>query len=297
MKQVPDMRPGSLMLTMGKRLTLFACLAVLGYIITSLAGMVIVYKFGDASAKAMRILAVFQDMFAMVAPAVITAVMVTRLPAQLLEIRGGVPARMWLAGLLAIVVVAPAMNCVIAFNEGIDATGPLSAIVEKLREMERSAEAAITVMQGSGTWSDLVMNVLIIGIAAGVSEELFFRGGLQRLLTTGGMSTHAAVWTTAVVFSAMHMQFFGFIPRMLLGAYLGYLLVWSRSIWLSAAAHALNNTMYVIMMWYYQRNGTPDINIDNVGLGSSWPLAVVSLAATAVLIVYAYKSRRRTAAL
>ncbi|MDE6269714.1 MAG: CPBP family intramembrane metalloprotease, partial [Muribaculaceae bacterium] len=139
-------------------------------------------------------------------------------------------------------------------------------------------------------------NILIIGVAAGVSEELFFRGALQRLLSTGGMSTHAAVWTAAVVFSAMHLQFFGFVPRMLLGAYFGYLLVWSRSIWLPAAAHALNNTVYVIMQWYYLRNGEPDVTIDNVGLGSTWPWAIVSLAATILLIVITYRSRRRPAA-
>lgn len=291
-RQIPDIRPDALTLTAGRRLTLFACTAVLGYILTGLLTSVLIYKFGFTSPKVMRIAAVAQDIFALVTPAVVTAAMVTRLPAELLEIRGGVPYRMWAAALLTIIAAAPAMNWVIEFNQNISATGPLSAIVEKLREMEQNAEAAITIMQGNGTWGDLLMNVLIIGVAAGVSEELFFRGALQRLLSTGGMSAHAAVWISAVIFSALHLQFFGFIPRMLLGAYFGYLLVWSRSIWVPAAAHALNNTIYVIAQWYYQRNGAPDVTVDNVGLGGTWPIAIVSLGVTVLLIVYLRKQRR-----
>ncbi len=291
-RQIPDIRPDALTLTAGRRLTLFACTAVLGYILTGLLTSVLIYKFGFTSPKVMRIAAVAQDIFALVTPAVVTAAMVTRLPAELLEIRGGVPCRMWAAALLTIIAAVPAMNWVIEFNQNISATGPLSAIVEKLREMEHNAEAAITIMQGNGTWGDLLMNVLIIGVAAGVSEELFFRGALQRLLSTGGMSAHAAIWTSAVIFSALHLQFFGFIPRMLLGAYFGYLLVWSRSIWVPAAAHALNNTIYVIAQWYYQRNGAPDVTVDNVGLGSTWPVAIVSLGLTVLLIIYLRKQRR-----
>ena len=293
-RQIPDIHPDALTLTSGRRLTLFACTAVLGYILTGLLTSVLIYKFGFTSPKVMRIAAVAQDIFALVTPAVVTAVMVTRLPAELLEIRGGVPCRMWVAALLTIIAAAPAMNWVIEFNQNINATGALSAIVEKLREMEHNAEAAITIMQGNGTWGDLLMNVLIIGVAAGVSEELFFRGALQRLLLTGGMSAHAAVWTSAVIFSALHMQFFGFIPRMLLGAYFGYLLVWSRSIWVPAATHALNNTIYVIAQWCYQRNGAPDVTVDNVGLGGTWPIAIVSLGVTVLLIVYLRKQRRGT---
>lgn len=280
------------MLTRGKRLGLFVCTAILGYILTGLLTSILVYKFGFDSPRVLRIAAVLQDIFALVIPAVVTAAMITRLPAELLDIRGGASGRMWTAAMLIIVVAAPAMNWIILFNQGLEATGPLSALVDKLREMEQNAEAAITVMQGNGSWGDLAMNILIIGIAAGFSEELFFRGALQRLLHTGGMSPVAAIWISAVVFSAIHLQFFGFIPRMLLGAYFGYLLLWSRSIWLPAAAHALNNSIYVIAQWCYQRNGTPEITVDNVGLGSTWPAAVASLIITVILLRSLQRMRR-----
>lgn len=281
---LPDLRPDSLLLTRRSRLVLFVCIAVLGYILTGLLTTVMLYKFGSVSARVLRVAALAQDILALIAPAVVTAMMVTRLPAQLLELRGGVRPAMWGLALAVVPVAAPAMNWVIEANANIEATGALSALVDKLRTMEENAEAMITVMQGSGTWGDLVLNILIIGVAAGFSEELFFRGALQRLLSTGGVNAHASIWIAAAVFSAVHMQFFGFVPRLLLGAYFGYLLLWSRSIWLPAAAHALNNTIYVTAQWIYQNHGTPAVTVDNIGLGKMWPLAIVSAIATAFML-------------
>lgn len=293
-RNLPDLRPDSLLLSRGSRLLLFACTAILGYILTGLLTTLLLYKFGEASSRVLRIAALGQDILALIAPAVVTAAMVTRLPAQLLEIRGGVRSRMWVAALAVMVVAAPAMNVVISFNESIEFTGALAPVMDMLRTMEDNASAMIEVMQGTGTWADLLMNILIIGVAAGFSEELFFRGALQRLLSTGGMNPHAAIWVSALVFSAVHLQFFGFVPRMLLGAYFGYLLLWGRSIWLPAAAHALNNSIYVVAKWHYMRAGTPDVTVDNVGLGDTWPAAVASAVAAAALICLARKFRRES---
>lgn len=288
-RSLPELRPDSLLLNARSRIVLFICIAVLGYILTGLFTTVLIYKFGADSARVLRIAAVAQDILALIAPALVTAMMVTRLPAQLLELRGGVRRGAWLLALLVIPAAVPAMNVVIELNRDVTATGALAAVVDKLRAMEDSAAMMIERMQGTGSWADLLMNILIIGVAAGVAEELFFRGALQRLMQLGGMNPQGAIWVAAIVFSAVHMQFFGFVPRMLLGAYFGYLLLWSRSIWVPASAHALNNTIYVVMQWLYMRHGTPDINIDNIGLGSTWPAAIVSLILTALLI---YRVRR-----
>ncbi|MDE6110222.1 MAG: CPBP family intramembrane metalloprotease [Muribaculaceae bacterium] len=294
MKSLPDLRSDQLLLTRRSRIILFICVAVLGYIITGLFTSLLLFKFGATSVKALRIAAVAQDVFALIAPAVITAVMVTRLPAQLLELRGGVRLPVALLALSVVAVSVPAMNCVIRLNESISFTGSLAPLTEALRSMEENATAVIGLMQGNGTWGDLFVNILILGVAAGFSEELFFRGALQRLLSLGGMKAHTAIWVSAIVFSAVHLQFFGFVPRMLLGAYFGYLLLWSRSIWLPAAAHAFNNTLYVIAQWCYTRNGEPDVNVNNVGLDGTWPIAIVSAAATAAVIYLVYRIGRKS---
>ena len=86
----------------------------------------------------------------------------------------------------------------------------------------------------------------MVGTMTGFSEELFFRGGLQGILSRTNMGSAAAVWIAAIIFSTMHFQFFGFIPRLLMGAFFGYLLVWSRCLWVPVFAHALNNSIVVI---------------------------------------------------
>jgi hypothetical protein len=92
-------------------------------------------------------------------------------------------------------------------------------------------------------------------------------------------NAHAAIWVTAFIFSAMHMEFFGFVPRLLLGALLGYLVRWSGSLWLPILAHALNNSLVVICLWIEQLTGNP-IAIGKIGEGvttGDWLAAVVSL--------------------
>ena len=92
----------------------------------------------------------------------------------------------------------------------------------------------------------LIANLLVIAILAALSEELFFRGTLQPLLhrAFGG---HAAVWTTAVIFALVHMEFTAIIPRVFLGAVLGYLYLYTRSIWIPVLGHSLNNALAVVL--------------------------------------------------
>lgn len=87
-----------------------------------------------------------------------------------------------------------------------------------------------------------------MALCPAITEEFFFRGALQRLIGKWNPNPHFVIWSAAILFSAFHLQFYGFIPRMLLGAYLGYLLLWTRSIWIPVFAHFINNATAVIGM-------------------------------------------------
>ncbi|MDE6391000.1 MAG: CPBP family intramembrane metalloprotease, partial [Duncaniella sp.] len=119
------------------------------------------------------------------------------------------------------------------------------------------------------TAGSTIASILIVGVLAGLSEELYFRGALQRLLATSPLGAHTAVWVTATLFSLMHMQFYGLVPRILLGALFGYLFLWTGSIWLPVIIHALNNSIYILSY----RN--PTAGIDRFGTGDIW-LALAS---------------------
>ncbi|MDE6491112.1 MAG: CPBP family intramembrane metalloprotease, partial [Muribaculaceae bacterium] len=129
---------------------------------------------------------------------------------------------------------------------------------------EERARALTATLMGGGSVMDLIMGLLVVGVLAGVSEELFFRGALQRLLMTRPMNPHVAIWITAVIFSVFHFQFFGFFPRMLLGAFLGYAAWWSGSLWVPVVVHALNNMLVVLASWL-KETGYSTVDFDSVG--------------------------------
>lgn len=93
---------------------------------------------------------------------------------------------------------------------------------------------------------DMVINVLIIAVLPAIAEELCFRGALQRILIHCIKSPWSGIIITAILFSALHMQFQGFLPRMFLGIVLGVLYWYSGSLWTSILAHFVNNGVQVI---------------------------------------------------
>lgn len=110
-------------------------------------------------------------------------------------------------------------------------------------------------------------NILMIGILPAIGEELLFRGVVQQLFKKKYGNAHAAIWISAAIFSALHMQFFGFLPRLILGAMFGYMLEWSGTLWLPMIAHFVNNATAVIAYYLMQR-GLIGNGIDKTGTAS-----------------------------
>lgn len=267
------------MLTFGKRLLLLALTLIAGMAITGITSSLIDHLTAD-KAMAMRISAVFQDMLMFALPAICTAIMVTRLPADFLQIRKPAhkPALAMVLSAAAVIAAVPAINTIVEINESIS----FGIMDQALRQAEKAAAEATALMLGHGTVADLILGLLIVGVLAGFSEELFFRGALQRLLMTRPMNPHAAIWITAALFSLFHMQIFGFVPRMLLGAMFGYAAWWSRSLWPAVVAHIINNSLVVVVVWLESRGILPD-NTEQFGAWS--PLWIpVGLAITAAAL-------------
>jgi membrane protease YdiL (CAAX protease family) len=126
-----------------------------------------------------------------------------------------------------------------------------------------------------------------------IGEEFFFRGGIQNIISDK-KNIHVAVWVSAFVFSAIHMQFYGFIPRMLLGGMYGYLLFWSGSLWLPVIAHFVNNGM-AVLVYYLRYNGSSMPDPDTLGLGRQWWMAVVSALCVGALLFFLFKTRKEDA--
>lgn len=109
---------------------------------------------------------------------------------------------------------------------------------------------------------EFLLAVLVIGILPALGEELLFRGCLMNIFIRMTKNVHIGIILSAIVFSAIHFQFFGFVPRMLLGMLFGYIFYFSGNIYYSMLAHFLNNTVVVVYAYYLQLNGESLIKLE-----------------------------------
>ena len=130
----------------------------------------------------------------------------------------------------------------------------------------------------------MLIGLLVIAVIPAVGEELFFRGVIQSILLRWTKNAHWAVWITGFLFSFIHFQLDGFVPRMLLGVVFGYLYVWSGNIWYPIWAHFVNNGVTVVGV-YLSRNQQSTIDLENTEWVSV-PQGLAALAVSALLLWY-----------
>ncbi len=213
---------------------------------------------------AVKITVVIQDLLMFIVPAVGTALIVTRLPARLLCVDKLPRLNITLLSILVLICSIPAMNAVIEWNEGWHLPESMASLENFFRQLEDGAEATTRLLIKGASIPSLIVSVMIVGVLAGFSEELFFRGALQRIIGQTRMNKHVTIWLVAFIFSLFHFQLFGLIPRMLLGAFFGYLLWWGKSLWLPILLHVLNNSIVVISE--YMNDTSADISDGSVTL-------------------------------
>jgi membrane protease YdiL (CAAX protease family) len=190
------------------------------------------------------------------------------------------------------IVATPVINFLGEINSYMHLPGFLRSVEEWMRESEDKAAQLTEAFLKMNSTGDFILNLFMIGLLPALGEELVFRGVIQKIFYQWSRSAHVAVWTTAFIFSAMHMQFYGFLPRMVLGGMLGYMLVWSKSLWLPIIAHFVNNSGAVIFTYLFQQGATA-IDPDKIGTESDWSGVGMSMVITLVLIFMLYKRRKR----
>lgn len=184
---------------------------------------------------------------------------------------------------ISIVSAMPAINLLVYINEQISLPAFLAPMEAWMQQMEENA-AVLTerFLQVDNGWG-LLFNLFVMALLPALGEELTFRGILLNGLNRH-QQLHLAIWVVAVLFSAMHMQFYGFIPRMLLGAYFGYLVVWSGSLWLPVLAHLTNNAMAVIGNYVVFKTQSDTQWLESFGTGDTLWVGIVSLLVSLFMI-------------
>ena len=180
------------------------------------------------------------------------------------------------------VVALPLIAMLAEWNKGMEFPSFLASVEEMMRQMEESAKVLTErFLNTSSVWM-MIVNLFVMALLPAMCEEMLFRGWLQRVLVDR-VNYHVAIWASAFVFSAIHFQFYGFVPRMLIGAALGYLYCYTGSLWAPIIAHFTNNAMAVVTA-FLSYNGYTSIDFDLIGTGDTWYLSVASVAVCLALM-------------
>lgn len=191
-------------------------------------------------------------------------------------------------------VASPMINVVGLWNASMSLPPWMSGIEQWMRQSEDAAKQLTDLFVKADSLQGLFFNIFLIGIIPAIGEELLFRGIIQRVFTEWTRNKHAAIWITAILFSALHLQFYGFFPRAILGAMFGYLLIWSNNLWLPVIAHFINNTVAVIAYYLYHK-GSIQTDPDTLGTQSEYGLAAILslICLVALYFVYYRYSKQR----
>lgn len=231
-----------------------------------------------------------QCLVAFCLPSFITARFATDRPLRFLGLTERVTFRPFAGVAIVYILAMPAMNWLIDWNESVHFPESAAGLEQTLRAWEaNSAEITGEILSVTGV-AAMLSGVAVVGLLTGFSEELFFRGAMQTVFKDSGVAPGIAVWGAAFIFSAVHFQFFGFFPRLLMGAFFGYLFVWSGSLWPGVFAHALNNSIVVVGEWLSAcgaDSGSAALSAIGTASSGGYPYAALSsVAATACFFFF-----------
>jgi len=182
----------------------------------------------------------------------------------------------------AMVVASPLIDSLHALNQSAPISGQW---LQQMRDWEDQASRLTNAILKPATFVEGLTTFLMIAVLAAAWEELIFRGILQRIIEAWTKNGHVAVWGSALVFAAIHFQFYSIVPRIALGIILGYLFLWSRNLWIPIIGHFLNNATYVVYSWV----AGPE-KAATVGDPSPW-LGVLSAAALVSILYLVHRYR------
>ena len=194
--------------------------------------------------------------------------------------------------MLVMLIALPIINLLAQWNAELNFPGFLDGLEGKLKEMEERAGKLTDAFLDSESLTQFTINLIMIAIIPAIGEELLFRGVIQRIFCEWTGNKHVGIIIAAIVFSAFHLQFYGFLPRLAMGIFFGYLFLWSGSLWLPILAHFVNNGLAVTIYYIFgDEFVTKDVDSLGTGRGGFLLIAFTSIF-VGVLIWYIYRTEQ-----
>jgi len=204
----------------------------------------------------------------------------------------------WVLAIVFLTVLAfmPFNSWIIEWNSALHLPEGLYRIEDWMVQKEIELANLTHFLTNIDTSIKLIVALVVVAIIPAIGEEVLFRGIIQRKIFHKVEDMHVAIWITAALFSAIHLQFFGFVPRLLLGAMFGYMYAWTRNLWAPIFAHFINNAVTVVVVYLSHRQ-VIDVDIEKAESSVPWVGALLSLLFTIGLLFNLKMISRRSPSL
>ncbi len=235
-----------------------------------------------ANRDAARVVQCISAIVGLLLPAIVTAFVLNRKPARLLGFSQRINWKQ--AGLVCAIMLTSMFA--LGFFSYINNHLPISeSLKQQFDKMEAENIRQTKAILGLNNIQDYLISLFIIGFLPALCEETLFRGGLQNFLSRSTGKPWLAIVIVSILFSALHLSFYGFLPRLFLGIMLGVLYHYSGSIWLSIIAHFFNNALVVTFVYIQKQNGKSIADAMDGG-NSSWYGVLALPVVIALLILF-----------
>jgi uncharacterized protein len=292
----------------GLRILAFVAIAFVALLFTSLLGLLIgvvifggdvansiptVNDLGDPAAiTKLKYFQTISQLGLFIFPVILYVLLATKNRASYLLLNKRVRFAPALVSVSILLVALPFILWLADLNANLRLPEFMSGVEQWMMKSESDANGLTDAFLSGGSIAGFIANILIIAVIPAIGEELVFRGVLLRLFREWTKNIHFAILLSAFIFSVVHFQFYGFLPRFLMGALFGYMVSWSGSIWTSVIAHFINNVTAVIVA-FLCASGSMNADYNNFGRSDNAWVIICSAGSVALMVLFLWLKRQR----
>jgi len=204
----------------------------------------------------LKVVQIFASIATFVVPAVGFAIMKKRKWLEYVQLNKELKTPAGIFSIFIIVFAFPLILLLLQLNGQLILPEALNGLENWMLAQEEAAAELTLLFLKMDTVGALILNLILVGVVPAFSEELLFRGVIQQFLMEWTKRPHLAILLAGIIFSFFHFQFYGFLPRMVLGMFLGYLFYWSGNLWYPILAHFFNNGSQVMLVYFGQMDAS-----------------------------------------
>lgn len=274
-----------------ERIFIIAALIIVGLILSLVVSTITTLASGSFSElSVLRIAQISSQIFTFVLPPILYAIIVKDNPISALGLNK-VKFHWLLLGIAMMYIILPLNSAFAEWNAELKLPESMKALEELMKSMQDAAAEATEKMLNVNNISGLIINIIMIAGLAALGEELLFRSLLQTSLIKICKNTHIGIIIASAVFSFIHFEFYGFLPRLVLGLLLGYMFYFSGSIWVPMLMHFLNNGT-IVVLYFLNNKGITNIDLETFGKTST-PILIASIIAMIALFYLSIRCSKK----